>query len=81
MANSVDTDQTAPRSSLIWFCTVGISHFVRNFGVCFRTFTIPVYAVKGAGWVANNVGPDQTPHSVSSDLGLHCLHRPVFPNT
>ena len=22
---------------------------------------------------ANNVDPDQTPHSVASDLGLHCL--------
>ena len=23
--------------------------------------------------VADNVGPDQTPHYVVSDLGLHCL--------
>ena len=23
--------------------------------------------------VANNVDPDQTPHDVASDLGLHCL--------
>ena len=22
---------------------------------------------------ANNVGPDQMPHDVASDLGLHCL--------
>ena len=22
---------------------------------------------------ANNVDPDQTPHNVASDLGLHCL--------
>ena len=23
--------------------------------------------------LANNVGPDQTPHDVASDLGLHCF--------
>ena len=23
--------------------------------------------------IANNVGPDQMPHYVASDLGLHCL--------
>ena len=33
------------------------------------------------GWVANtisSVNPDQMLHSAASDLGLHCLHRPVF---
>ena len=30
--------------------------------------------------MANNVDPDQMPHSVASDLGLHCLLRPVCPN-
>ena len=41
MANSVDPDQTAPRSSLIWVCTVCIYHFVRHFDVQnFRTVTI-----------------------------------------
>ena len=29
----------------------------------------------------NNVDPDQTPHSVASDLGLNCLLRPLCPNT
>ena len=29
--------------------------------------------------MANTVDPDQTPHSVASDLGLHCLLRPVCP--
>ena len=28
----------------------------------------------------NNVDPDQTPHA-ASDLGLHCLLRPVCPKT
>ena len=26
----------------------------------------------------NNVDPDQTPHSVASDLGLHCLLITLF---
>ena len=29
--------------------------------------------LKVAGCVANSVDPDQMPHSVASDLGLHCL--------
>ena len=32
-------------------------------------------------WVANSVDPDQTPRSAASDLGLHCLLKPVSPNT
>ena len=35
---------------------------------------------KTARLVANNVDPDQTPHYAASDLGLHCLPRPVCPN-
>ena len=31
--------------------------------------------------MANSVDPDQMPHSVASDLGLHCLQRPFCPNT
>ena len=31
--------------------------------------------------MANSVDPDQMPHSVASDLGLHCLQRPICPNT
>ena len=34
-----------------------------------------------AAEVANSVDTDQTPRSAASDLGLHCLHRPVNPNT
>ena len=30
--------------------------------------------------MANIVDPDRMPHSVASDLGLHCLQRPVHPN-
>ena len=37
--------------------------------------------LKAARRVANNADPDQMPHSVASDLGLHCLLRPVCPNT
>ena len=31
--------------------------------------------------MANSVDPDETPHSAASHLGLHCLLRPVGPNT
>ena len=31
--------------------------------------------------MANSVDPDQMPHSVASDLGLHSLLRPVCPNS
>ena len=31
--------------------------------------------------MANSVDPDQMPHSVASDLGLHCLPRPICPDT
>ena len=31
--------------------------------------------------MANSVDPDQMPHSAASDLGLHCLQRPICPNT
>ena len=30
--------------------------------------------------MTNNVNPDQMPHSVASDLGLHCLLKLVCPN-
>ena len=33
-----------------------------------------------AACMANSVDPDQT-HSAASDLGLHCLQRPICPNT
>ena len=31
--------------------------------------------------MANRVEHDETPHSAASHLGLHCLLRPVCPNT
>ena len=31
-------------------------------------------------WVAHSVDIDHMPHSVVSDLGLHCLLRPACPN-
>ena len=30
--------------------------------------------------MANSVDPDQMPQSAASDLGLHCLQRPIGPN-
>ena len=31
--------------------------------------------------MANSIDPDQTPQNAASDQGLHCLLRPVCPNT
>ena len=39
------------------------------------------YEVKIAGRVANNVDLDQMLQNVTSDLGLHCLLKPVCLNT
>ena len=36
--------------------------------------------LKIAGWVANKVDPDETPRSVASNPGLHCLLKPVCTN-
>ena len=41
----------------------------------------PMLCLKIAGWVANSVDPDETPHSAASHLGLNCLLRPVCLNT
>ena len=37
--------------------------------------------LKIAGWLANSEDPDETPQNAASHLGLHCLLRPVCPNT
>ena len=44
------------------------------------TIHYPMLCLKIAGWVANSVDPDETPHSAASHLGLYCLLRPVCPN-
>ena len=31
--------------------------------------------------MANSVDPDQMLQNAASDLGLHCLHGPICPNT
>ena len=36
---------------------------------------------KDAEEIANSVDPDQTAPEEQSDLGLHCLPRPVCPKT
>ena len=45
------------------------------------TIHYPMLCLKIAGWVANSIDPDETPHSAASHLGLYCLLRPVCPNT
>ena len=45
-----------------------------------RSILLPADKFKTAGFAANRVDPDQTPHSVASDLGLNCLLRLVCPS-
>ena len=37
--------------------------------------------LKDADGMANSIGPDQTAPKEQSDLGLHCFHRSICPNT
>ena len=37
--------------------------------------------LKIVGWVTNSVDTDEMPHSAASHLDIHCLLRPVCPNT
>ena len=53
---------------------------------CSNIWTSTIYylkmlCLKIAGWVANSVDPDEMQCFASSYLGLHCLLRPVCPNT
>ena len=43
-------------------------------------FYYPLMCVDICGWTAKSADHDQTPCPVASDLGLHCLARPVCPN-
>ena len=55
-----------------------------SYHICSKIWTNLFYCLtvcqKSVGWLANSVGPSQMPPSVASDLGLHCLLRPVGPN-
>ena len=56
-----------------------------HYHTCLKIWTSTTYysvlCLKIAGQVANCVDPDDTPWSATSHLGLHCLLRPVCPNS
>ena len=52
-----------------------------TFNKIYKSMLLPVNVYKIVGCVANSVDLDQTPRSVFSDLGIHCLFRPVCPNS
>ena len=71
---------------------IGITVFIRNIRTPLLLIILVRQSVKApfyylfmciatAGLVTNIVDPDQTPQNAASDLGLHCLLRPVCPNT
>ena len=67
--------------SLIWDTVFTLSIHIRSLHLI--SSTSPFYYLivcKFAGRMANSVDPDQTPCSAASDLGLHCLLRPVSIN-
>ena len=45
-----------------------------------KSILLPVDVCKIASRVANSADPDKIPRSTASDLGLHYMLRPVFPN-
>ena len=67
-------------SSAVWIGTFshGEAHFTTCW-VCDSTESKVRSGWKKIAWrAANCVGPDQTPHTVTYHLDLHCLLRPVF---
>ena len=63
-----------------WVNLINLTDFIKYFYFN-KSILPPANVRKIAGQVANSVDPDQTPRSVASVLGLHCLLRPVCPNT
>ena len=59
-------------------------HTPENFAVIYLKFKqrgqiLGYFHQKDANGIANSVDPDQTPPLEQSDLGLHCLPRPICP--
>ena len=46
-----------------------------------KTPSLWVFRHKDANGIANSEDPDQTAPKEQSDLGLHCLPRPICPKT
>ena len=46
-----------------------------------KPFKYLLICLKIGGCVADRVNPDQMLHSAATDLGLHSLLKPVYPNT
>ena len=61
------------------------SDTLTHYHTCSKIWTSTIYnlmlCLKIAGWVANSADPDETPYSEMSHLGLHCLLKPVSPNS
>ena len=54
--------------------------FVLKFKIVHSTTSQDVSKII-AGCMANSVDPDQMLHFVAADQVLHCLQRPICPNT
>ena len=59
--------------------------FLSNYCKCLQNGTVWCYNAvmhpEDIDGMANSVDPDQTAPEEQSDQGLHCLLRPICPNT
>ena len=89
---SVDPDETPhPAASHLGLhcllrpaCPNTYSIYDKIYHTCAKIWRNIIYyplCLKIAGWLANSADSDETPRSVASHLGLHCLFRPVCLNT
>ena len=64
-------------------CTVKLQNFQTPENCCNpkKRQNLSVFRQKDANGIANSEDPNQTAPQEQSDLGLHCLPRPVCPKT
>ena len=48
---------------------------------CYIETTLVASIIKAFYVIANSADPDQMPHTVASDMGLHCLPQSYFRNS
>ena len=69
------------RNTTVLTLNIGTSQLLTIFVLKFKNPFYYLLKPKNCECVANSVDPDQMLHSAASDLGLHCLQRPVRLNT
>ena len=67
----------------VFTLSIGTPYLLTILILKFKIYYSPFYlcVLNIVVYMANGVDPDQMPHSVASDQGLHCLQGPICPNT